>query len=316
MSGEYSVKWSAAGAGRKTEKPFILAHKAGKQQAKALERGLLSFLPFLPYVPELCGKACALEKIPLPYGPFFPIPQTCLSCRMTSAEILTQLKSLGSEQTRKTLMRHGAPATQYGVKVEDLKKIQKKIKKDYSLSLELFDSGISDAQYLAGLIADEKRMTEKDLQGWAEKASWSMLSEYTVAWIAAESDHGWALALRWIDSEKESIQSSGWATLGSLVAIRPDAELDLNALRKLLGRVEKTIKNSGNRVRYAMNGFLISVGGYVSPLTGEALEAGKRIGKLTVDMNGTACKVPYAPDLIQKMIDKGVIGKKKKMARC
>jgi hypothetical protein len=33
-------------------------------------------------------------------------------------------------------------------------------------------------------------------------------------------------------------------------------------------------------------------------------------------MGGTACKVPFAPDYIQKMKDKGNIGKKRKMARC
>ena len=38
---------------------------------------------------------------------------------------------------------------------DDLKKYQKRIKKDYQLSLDLYDSGVSDAMYLAGLIADE-----------------------------------------------------------------------------------------------------------------------------------------------------------------
>ncbi|MCW3072995.1 MAG: alkylation repair protein [Flaviaesturariibacter sp.] len=73
---------------------------------------------------------------------------------------------------------------------------------------------------------------------------------------------------------------------------------------------------AANRVRYAMNGFVISVGCYVEPLSNEAREIGKRLGKITVDMNGTACKVPYAPDYISKVVAKGTVGKKKKMARC
>jgi 3-methyladenine DNA glycosylase AlkD len=150
---------------------------------------------------------------------------------MTAKEVLTELKSLGTESTKKTLANHGAPDTQYGVKIEELKKIQKKIKKNYELSLYLYNSGISDAQYLAGLIADEKQMTKKDLQHWAETASWHMQSEYTVPWIAAESDHGWSLALQWIDSKKESIQSSGWTTLASLVAIKKDEEFNIKELK-------------------------------------------------------------------------------------
>jgi len=33
-------------------------------------------------------------------------------------------------------------------------------------------------------------------------------------------------------------------------------------------------------------------------------------------MGGTSCKVPYAPDYIQKVINRGILGKKRKMARC
>lgn len=233
---------------------------------------------------------------------------------MTAQEILSQLKQMGSESIRKVLAKHGAPSNQYGVKVEDLKKIQKKVKKDYTLSLQLYDSGIPDAQYLAGLIADETKMTKKDLQHWADTASWYSLSEFTVAWIAAESEHGWELGLKWIDSKKENVQSSGWATLANLVAIKNDEELNIKELQNLLHRVEKEIASAGNRVRYTMNGFIIAVGGYVKQLSAESLKIGKSLGHLTIDMHGTACKVPYAPDYIQKMNARGF--KKKKMARC
>jgi len=233
---------------------------------------------------------------------------------MTAKEILSQLKEMGTESIRRILEKHGAPPNQFGVKVEDLKKIQKVVKKDYALSLQLYDSGISDAQYLAGLIADESKMSKKDLQHWADSASWHQLNEYTVAWIAAESNHGWELGIQWINSKKENVQSSGWATLANLVSLKNDEELDLKELKNLLYRVEKQIATAGNRVRYTMNGFIIAVGGYVKALSSEALKIGKSLGHLTIEMQGTACKVPYAPDYIQKMIAKGY--KKKKMARC
>jgi 3-methyladenine DNA glycosylase AlkD len=201
------------------------------------------------------------------------------------------------------------------VKVEDMKKIQKKVKKDYELSLQLYDTGVSDAQYLAGLIADETKMTKKDLQHWAETASWHQMSEYTVVWIAAESDHGWELGLKWIDAKKENVQSSGWATLANLVALKNDEDLDIKELKNLLKRIEKEIASAGNRVRYTMNSFIIAVGSYVKELTAEAIKIAKSLGPLTIDMNGTACKVPYAPEYIEKTIARGNY-KKKKMARC
>jgi 3-methyladenine DNA glycosylase AlkD len=235
---------------------------------------------------------------------------------MTAEEILSELRSMGNVQTGAVHDNHGAPANRYGVKIEDLKKIQKRIKKNYELSLDLYKTGNADAQYLAGLIADEKRMTPDDLHEWARTASWHMISEYTVAWIAAESNHGWELSLEWIDAPEESIQSSGWSALSSLVSIKNDEDLDIKSLSKLLKRVEKEIHRSANRVRYTMNGFVISAGSYVTALTDQAKKTAEAIGKVSVDMGGTACKVPSAPEYIDKMLARGSAGKKKKMARC
>ncbi len=65
-----------------------------------------------------------------------------------------------------------------------------------------------------------------------------------------------------------------------------------------------------------MNGFVIAVGTYIASLTNKATAIAEKIGKVEVDMGGTACKVPDAPDYIQKVKDKDRIGKKRKMARC
>src|SRR5262245_4110800 len=134
---------------------------------------------------------------------------------MNASEILKQLKSLGADYYKKILFNHGIKEPVYGVKIEELKKIQKRIKKDYRLSLELYDSGVYDAQYLAGLIADESKMTKKDLKHWLAKANSAPLCGTAVAWVAAESQHGHELALEWIDSKKESVAHTGWVTLSS-----------------------------------------------------------------------------------------------------
>jgi 3-methyladenine DNA glycosylase AlkD len=235
---------------------------------------------------------------------------------MTSAEILTQLKSLGSDSIKKILVKHGAREPFYGVKVEELKKIQKKVKRDYKLSLELFDSGISDAMYLAGLIADPQKMSKQDIQNWANKAYWYMLTEYPVAWAAAESKYGTELALEWIESDKENIVCAGWATLGMIASISPDDQLDIKLYKKLIDRVTKKIHNAPNRVRYTMNGFVLSAGAYIKELTDLAVKTGEKIGKVSVDMGGTACQVPYIPDYMKKIEARGGIGKKRKSANC
>ena len=235
---------------------------------------------------------------------------------MTVKEIMAELKEYGNESTKKIFLKHGAKEPFYGVKVADLKKIVKKVKKNHELSLALYDTGNGDAMYLAGLIADEKQISKKDLQRWAEKAEWQMISEYTVAWIAAESNHGFELALEWIESDVEHIAAAGWSTVSSVMSIKKDEELDVEKLSELLDRVGKTIHECPNRVRYTMNGFVIAAGAFVPALTDKTMEIADAIGKVNVDMNGTACKVPPARPYIQKIINKGRIGKKKKMARC
>src|SRR5947209_19632051 len=109
---------------------------------------------------------------------------------MTAKTILAEIKPLGNLSYKKVLFNHGVAEPCFGVKVEHLKKIQKRIKKDYQLALDLYDTGVYDAMYLAGLIADDAQMTKKDLQSWVEKANSPTLSNYTVAWVAAGSPHG------------------------------------------------------------------------------------------------------------------------------
>lgn len=190
---------------------------------------------------------------------------------MTAADILAELKSLGNEQQKKTYLRHGAREPFYGVKIEDLKKIQKRVKMDYQLALDLYATG---------------------------------------------RPHGWALALEWIDSKKENIAIAGWSTLASIVSVKEDADLDLPKIKQLLERVRNTIHQHQDRIGYAMNNFVIAVGCAVKPLSDAALAVGKAIGEVEVDMGDTSCKVPYAPDYIKKVKDRGTLGKKRKTAKC
>jgi 3-methyladenine DNA glycosylase AlkD len=235
---------------------------------------------------------------------------------MTCAAVMQQLEAMGSESTKRTLLNHGAKEPFFGVKVGDLKTLQKKIKKDHVLSLALYNTGNSDAQYLAGLIADENKITKDDLQHWVKTAAWHMQSEYTVPWIAAESRYGYILALEWIDAKEPSIQASGWTTLASLAGIKKDEELDIPQLRNLMHRVQAQIHTAPNRVRYCMNTFILAVGCHVKDLTDEAITIAHTVGPITVDMNGTACKVSFAPEYIEKVKASGKLGNKKKMARC
>lgn len=235
---------------------------------------------------------------------------------MTAPSILKELETLGSETTARTLMRHGAREPCYGVKVGDLQKIRKRIKTDHQLALDLYASGVYDAMYLAGLIADDAKMTKTDLRKWGKQAYGGSLAGSTVPWVATGSPHGPALALEWIESKDERTAAMGWCTLTSLMTVIPDDELDLAELKKRLRQVAKVIHQAPNEVREAMNGFVIGAGCCVVPLHDLALELAEKIGEVSVNHGDTACKTPFAPDYIRKVAGMGRVGKKKKTAKC
>ena len=77
-----------------------------------------------------------------------------------------------------------------------------------------------------------------------------------------------------------------------------------------------TINEADNRVKYVMNGFVISVGSYVKPMLSKAKATAKRIGAVDVNVGDTACKVPLATEYIAKVEQANRIGQKRKTAKC
>ncbi|MBI5850360.1 MAG: DNA alkylation repair protein [Planctomycetes bacterium] len=235
---------------------------------------------------------------------------------MEVQEVMAALEKLGTAQTKKTWLAHGATGDLFGVKIGDMKPIVKKLKGRQDVALGLYATGNLDAMYLAGLVADGAAMSKKELDAWVKAARWGMIAEYTVPWVAAESPHARELALKWIDSKQEQVASAGWNTWSGIVSLRPDAELDLAEIESLLRRVQKDIGTAKNRVRYCMNGFVMAVGAAVKPLLAKAKAVAKALGKVEVDVGDTACKVPVALDMIAKIESMGRVGLKRKTMKC
>jgi len=235
---------------------------------------------------------------------------------VTLDEVMAKLEAMGTEQTKKTFLRHGAQEPLFGVKIGDLKRLVKEVKKDQQLARALFDTGNSDAMYLAGLTVDPSAMTKELLKSWAQKAHWHMIVECTVAGVAAESPYALELAREWMASREELIATCGWSTYLHYISITSDEKLDIDELSRMLALVESTVHQERNRVRYAMNQFVIVVGSYVLALHAEAMRVAEAIGKVKVNMGETACKVPEAAAYIRKVEAAGKLGAKRKTCIC
>jgi 3-methyladenine DNA glycosylase AlkD len=236
----------------------------------------------------------------------------------TVTSIMADLKSKGREQTRKIYARHGMALERVlGVSTADMKVIAKSIKGQQALACELYATGIMDAMYLAGMVADGSKLSREQLNAWVEgAANLQMIAEYTVPWVTVENQHGRALALEWIKSKKEHVAAAGWSTYAGLLSTRPDDQLDLAEIESLLETVVQQIGSAPNRVRYTMNTFVISVGSSVKPLLERAKAVARQIGIVSVKMGETACKVPVAAASIEKIESMGRVGVKRKTIRC
>lgn len=235
---------------------------------------------------------------------------------MKLKEVMAALEAKGSESIKRILMKHGAKEPFFGVRIGDMKPLAKQLKGEQALALELFATGNGDAQYLAGVIADGRQMTAKQLQTWADTAAWDMISGTTVPWVASEHSEGFALAVKWLDSKNKQVARCGWNTLSALAATVPDTDLPVAKFGQLLDRVVREMPKAPGDARYSMNNFVICVGTYIAPLGSKAIATARKLGKVEVDMGDTDCKVPDAESYILKSRRGAHVAPKRKTMRC
>lgn len=217
--------------------------------------------------------------------------------RMSLAEAMSALEQAGSEQTRKTYLRHGASEPLFGVSFATLKTLQKKIGVDHELALALWDTGNADARNLAMKIADPAVMSVADLDRWARANVMRGCGNYVAA-LASEGPHGLALASAWLASAGSAEAGTGWLLVGALAMT--DEQVPDAWLLERLADIEQTIHSAPNAQREAMNHALIAIGCRSLSLRALATSAAGRIGKVSVDHGDTACKTADAAAYIEK----------------
>ncbi|MET3848833.1 DNA alkylation repair protein [Paenibacillus sp. OAE614] len=231
-------------------------------------------------------------------------------------EVMQELESLGKERLKKQYMSNGAHEPLFGVATGAMKPMAKKIKIDQSLAEQLYATGNYDAMYFAGIIADPKAMTEADFERWIQGAYFYMLSDYVVAVTLAETDIAQQVADQWIASSEELKMSAGWSCYCWLLGSRPDAQFDESKLADMLELVAKTIHESPERTKSAMNNFIYTVAVSYLPLHDKAVETAKAVGPVEMKRDPKKSSILNASESIQKAVDKQQLGFKRRYVRC
>lgn len=230
--------------------------------------------------------------------------------------VMQELEALGKERIKKTYISNGAREPLFGVATGAMKPMSKIIKKNQPLAEQLYGTGNYDAMYFAGIIADPNAMTEADYDRWMDAAYFYMLSDYVVAVTLAEADIAQQVADKWIVSGEELRMSAGWSCYCWLLGNRPDREFDKSKIADLLKRAEHSIHDSPERTKYAMNNFIYTAAISYTPLHSLAVETAARVGPVEVQKDKKKSKFLNASENIQKALDRGQLGFKRKYVRC
>jgi 3-methyladenine DNA glycosylase AlkD len=230
--------------------------------------------------------------------------------------VIQELEALGKDSIKKRYINSGAHEPLFGVATTAMKPLAKKIKIDQVLAEELYTSGNYDAMYFAGIIADPIAMTEADFDRWMEGAYFYMLSDFVVAVTLAEADIAQEVADKWIASGDELRMSAGWSCYCWLLGNRPDAEFDTSKLENMLEKVKNTIHDAPDRAKSAMNNFLYTVAISFVPLHEKAIETAKEIRPVEIRKGTKKSSTLNALENIEKDIDRGRVGFKRKYVRC
>ncbi|MCR8846432.1 DNA alkylation repair protein [Paenibacillus sp. SC116] len=235
---------------------------------------------------------------------------------MNLETVMQELEALSKERTKKIYMSNGAHEPLFGVATGQMKPIVKKIKINQELAEQLYATGNYDAMYFAGIIADPKAMTKADFDRWMDSAYFYMLSDYVVAVTLAEADIAQEVADDWISSGEELKMSAGWSCYCWLLGNRKDHEFSESKMANMLETVKNTIHDAPERTKYSMNNFLYTVATSYTPLHDLAVDTAKVVGPVEVQTDKAKSKFINASDNIQKAVDKGQVGFKRKHVRC
>jgi 3-methyladenine DNA glycosylase AlkD len=98
---------------------------------------------------------------------------------VTPIEVIDLLKHKSDPVYHKGMARFGIDNSKaLGVKLPEIRKLAKLIKKDHALSLELWDNGIHECRILASMIGDPKLVTREQMDKWVgDFSSWDVCDQ-------------------------------------------------------------------------------------------------------------------------------------------
>ena len=204
---------------------------------------------------------------------------TELSPQSSADEIVAHLRSIGSEDNRRGMLRYGIKIDRaLGISHGMQRQIAKKIKRNHERAFELWQTGIMEAQFIASVTADPKRFTAVDARQWAASFdSWDIVDG--VSDLFVDTDAWKELIEEFAADEREFVRRTAFAMMAWSVVHRKQEPVA--TFLGFLPIIEAHATDSRNFVKKAVNWALRSIGKRSMEMHAAALATAERLAQST-----------------------------------
>lgn len=219
---------------------------------------------------------------------------------MTLTQTLSELEALGTEKMRAQNSKRGTDLKQFGVRMGDIRKVAKKIKTNHALALELWATGIIEAQLLAILIIKPKELSTEELDAMVRTGTFHWVADWLNSYVVKHHPENEQLRLQWMESDDPMAARAGWNLTSNRVVKQPEL-VDLSAL---LDRLEAEMASAHPATQWTMNFVLVNIGIEHPEHRKRALAIGEKLGIYSDYPTAKGCTSPFAPIWINEMVSR------------
>ncbi len=190
-------------------------------------------------------------------------------------QIVAWLAARDSAENRAGMARFGIRVDNtYGVSLSELRPLARKIRRDHSRALALWQTGTRDARLLAGLTADPAKMSVDDAVRWAaDFNSWDVVDGISDLFVDMAE---WRQLIDiFAADDREFVRRTAFAMI-AWAAVHRKKEPDATFL-DLLPTIERHSGDPRNFVKKAVNWALRSIGKRSLDLRGPALALAEKL---------------------------------------
>jgi len=219
---------------------------------------------------------------------------------MNVEEIIKELKKNSNPIDREGMARFGInPKFALGVRIPVMRKIAKKIGKNHSLALQLWQTKIHEARILASMIDEVEKVTEKQVDSWVKEFnSWDLCDQCCMN-LFDKLPFAFEKAIKLTKQEREFERRAGFALMACLAWHCKTASNQ--QFLPFFPVIKKHATDERNFVKKSVNWALRQIGKRNKSLNKTAQQVAKEIAKI----DSKAAKW-IARDAIKELVEKSI----------